>query len=381
MIDPTKNALERKILGGLSILILCAVLVAGLWPFHAPGNEVTWLGNTNGLNFGRHGTVLSSGTFQAPPSQQEGSCSLEIWLQPRSNDDGNTILAFYAPEKSTQFSLHQSKRYLGLQIGSPIERLSAKATVVYVDGIFRSRKPVLIAIASGADGTRIYVEGTLARTDPEFRLSAEDFTGQLVLGTSPVVNDSWSGQLRGLAMFRQELSAAQVSRDFETWTTQGHPDIGQNEKVLALYLFDERQGRTVHDRGSSGINLQIPERYTLVREKFLEPPWQEFYQSRSYLKNVAINIGGFIPLGFFFCAYLTMARQIGRPALATITVGAAASITIEVLQAYLPTRDSGMTDLITNTLGTGLGVLLYRWQARLLHKTLSRILGAALYNG
>jgi hypothetical protein len=250
--------------------------------------------------------------------------------------------------------------------------------VVYVGEIFRNRTLPLITITSGAQGTRIYVDGALAKTATQFRLSPEDFTGQLVLGTSPVVSDGWSGQLRGLAIYEKELTAAEAARHFVSWTTKGRPDLGQNEHALALYLFDEQQGRTVHDRAGSGIDLQIPERYTILREKFLEPPWQEFYQGWSYWKNVGINIGGFIPLGFFFCAYLTMARQMSRPVLVTIILGAVVSLTIEVLQAYLPTRDSGMTDIITNTLGTGLGVLLYRWQAPLLHKTISRMTFAAI---
>ena len=378
MTDRSNEALERKTLGGLSILVLCGVLVAGLWPFHAPVNEVDWLGNANGLRFGRHGTVLSSGMFTAPDSRDEAPCSLEIWVQPLRRVDSNTLLAFYAPERPLQFSLHQSETNLALQMGSPGEHVPAKGSdLVYVPEIFRTRKLLLIAITSGEQGTRIYVDGVLARTAPQLRLSAQDFTGQLVLGTSPAVNDSWSGQLRGLAVYQQELTSAQVSRHFQTWTANGRPDIGPSESVLALYLFDEHQGRVVHNRAGSRIDLFIPDRYTIVREKFLETPWKEFYPRWSYWKNVGINIGGFIPLGFFFCAYLTSARQARSAALVAIILGAAVSVTIEVLQAYLPTRDSGMTDIITNTLGTCLGVLLYRWQAPLLHKTVGRIVSGA----
>ena len=70
------------------------------------------------------------------------------------------------------------------------------------------------------------------------------------------------------------------------------------------------------------------------------------------------NVVGFVPLGFFFYAYLSY--SIRRAALVTVILGGAVSLTIEILQAYLPTRDSGMTDLITNTLGAYIGVQSYR---------------------
>ncbi len=99
----------------------------------------------------------------------------------------------------------------------------------------------------------------------------------------------------------------------------------------------------------------------MLHEQFLERPWDEFRQDWNYWKDVGINVAGFIPLGFFFCAYFYSVRRIKRPVLLTVALGFAVSLTIEVLQAFLPTRDSGMTDLITNTLGTAVGVLAFRY--------------------
>lgn len=367
MLDPSNGAVKLKILGVLCILVLCGILVAGLWPFHAPINDVTWLNNSDGLDFHRHGTLVSSKTFRPASFGEETFCSVEISLRPRSLDDLSTILAFFTPEPGIQFSLEQFGTDMALQNLSQTADSRAKGAPsgVIVRDVFLSRQPLLIAIASGVAGTSIYVDGVMLGAIPQFRFSTGDCSGQLVVGTSPVVNRSWSGQLGELAIYSQELTKAQVSRHFESWTARKRFDVGRDEHVVALYLFNERHGGTVHDSSGSEINLSIPERFLIVHEKFLEPPWQEFHNDWGYWKNVLINIGGFIPLGLLFYAYLAMAKRSSLPALTTVMLGAAVSLTIEVLQAYLPTRDSGMTDIITNTLGSGFGVMLYRWKAGL----------------
>ena len=155
--------------------------------------------------------------------------------------------------------------------------------------------------------------------------------------------------------------SAQVSRHYLTWTKNGRPDITENERNIALYLFDEKTGnRDSQPRRQRAPTSIFQKRTRSLIRYVLEPFWKEFHKSRSYWKDILINVVGFIPVGFVFYAYFRIARPIQRAMLVTIAVGAATSLTIEILQAFLPTRDSGTTDLITNTLGTYVGVLCYR---------------------
>ena len=71
-----------KLLLLVCVLVLAGMLVAGLWPFHSPRNQVTWLRAGNGLQFGRHGVILSSARLNPAPEPADGPCSLEIWVEP-----------------------------------------------------------------------------------------------------------------------------------------------------------------------------------------------------------------------------------------------------------------------------------------------------------
>ena len=337
--------------------VLCVTLAAGLVPFRPPRNVVTWLGNQDGVRFGHYGTIFSPGTFQMPGAPEKASSSLEIWLKPGRLTGSSTLLAFSTPENPSQFSL---QRYFSDLVLIRGEESDLHATPwVGIHNVFRRIEPVFLTVTSSPHQTAIYVNGVLAGTFPQVRLG-HDFTGQLVLGTSPVMGQVWSGDFRGLAIYPRELTPLQVLSHYQTWTAQGRPELSPDEPVSALYLFNERAGSVVHDAVPTRIDLYIPSRYSLLHQAFLEPFWKEYKPSRRYVKDIFINIAGLIPLGFVFCGFWSRVHPIKRAALATVALGFAVSLTIEVLQSQLPTRDSGTTDLITNTFGTFLGVVLYR---------------------
>jgi hypothetical protein len=167
----------------------------------------------------------------------------------------------------------------------------------------------------------------------------------------------------GLAIYDRELSGDEILRHYQSWTSGNQRDLEAGEKMVALYLFDEGSGNVIHNRADSSTDLLIPERFFVLNEPFLTPPWDEFHPGWGYWKDISVNVAGFVPVGFFFYAYFSLMRKAENSAAVTIGLGFALSLTIEILQAFLPTRNSGMTDIFTNTLGTAIGVIAFSHKA------------------
>jgi VanZ family protein len=339
-------AVLRHLLGITCIAVLSVIFSLGLWPFHVPDNEVEWLTDRNGLHFGRFATVFSSGALP-PPTEDRASSSIEIWLEPSRIWDFGTFLSFWTPDDVFRFSLCQWQTGLLLK-GTQALR---------IDNVFPRTGPAFLTFTTGPRGTVLYVDGVVVKRALEYKLSSSALTGRLVLGDSAGQSDSWKGRLLGLALYSRELSGDQVVGHYLTWTRQKRLRRVEGQGIVALYLFDEHQGRVVHNNAGAGAELQIPQKYTVLDQLFLETPWSEFRRTSGFWAAVAKNIVGFVPLGVSFYAYLSLVRLSRTAVFATIGLGFAVSLTIEVLQAFLPTRASGMTDLITNTIGNVVGIV------------------------
>ena len=305
--------------------------------------------DADGLYFDRYGSVISAGRI---PDEPEETYSLEVWVQPAARKPSATILGFCAPETLHSFHLAQIHDDLVLEGDAVREENRVRISWIEIPHAFRLNAPLLITVTSGKY-TAVYLDGVLAKT-AQFRFVRSGLAGQLVLGTSPAVDQGWVGKLRGLAFYDRELTPEEVTLHHLSWMGKGPRITGATH----LYRFDERSGDRVHDASNPGIDLRIPPRYTILKPPFLESPVKAFRNNWSYWKDVLINIGGFIPFGFLFGIYFSLMRPTPRPKLTTILCGAAVSLLIEITQVFLPTRDSSMTDVLMNTLGTTLGVLL-----------------------
>jgi VanZ family protein len=328
----------------LCALVLGAILTAGLWPFVPPKNQVSWAPDRNGLRFGERGIIYASGLRPPSSPAETDSCALEIWLQPEAAVVG--FLAEFAGS-NYYFSLFQDGFALRLNLHNQ-RNLGGPEYRRRVKNVFRPGEPVLIAISSNGKTTNVFVDGALTQSI-DFPLVARNLYGEFR-------SRGWKGRLFGIATYKRALSPADVSLHREAWTSNGWPESSPGADALALYLFDERGGRVIHNRAGVGPDLYIPERYREPDRELLKTDPPHLWEWR----DVLLNIAGFVPLGFLFYAYFSSGRSPAFPALVTVLTGFAISLGIEVGQWFLPDRISDLVDIVTNTLGTIAGVLLYR---------------------
>jgi hypothetical protein len=337
------------------LVILLVFAYAGLSPFHAPQNGAKFLDTGNGVRFKGEGIVLSNGLFHSNSSQNT-DCSVELWLKSADNGGSSTILDFYQASSLRQFVIRQDGNPL-LQV---LRSDKAGPNLIEFEHTFHPDDTRLITVASGAKGTKLYLDETAVQNSQDFADGIPLCSGQLSIGAAAISYDYWNGDVFGIAIYNSALTETQVGRDYEAWKAVGRLDLKQSDNLAALYTFNERSGSVVRNEVAGSPDLYIPPTFEVPGHPFLENPWLSSYPSEVNWKDVAINVVGFMPFGFFCFSCLSKMQLKNWSGFASILAGALVSLTIEVLQWYLPTRDSSLADVQTNVIGTALGIAVYR---------------------
>jgi hypothetical protein len=348
----------RLVLKILAAAGICTLLAITLWPFNPwPRNEVSWLHDEDGLRLCRHGTILSLAQFPNEAGAENKPFSLEFWMVPWRDEGSTVMFAFYVWENAEQFVVRQEG--LDVSVSHATRQREEKDPHPLVAGqVIALNKRTLVTVTAGPKQTTLYVNGQAQRSSQSFGLSRKNVTGEFVIGTSPVESEPWCGVLRGIAIYKNELTAQEVASHYKTWLSNREEGEIDKRSILALYLFRERSGTLVRNEIQPGVDLRIPNYYTIRRRNVLLPPWKEFRPKWTYVRDVILNVLGFIPLGLILYPYFLLARGARRPMLMSYLTSAALSLIIEILQSFLPMRGSGWTDVITNSAGTALGASL-----------------------
>ena len=265
-----------RVLGGLLILLTLALLVLGLWPFHSPKNQVTWLTNSNGVRLGARSTILSaSSALGVGDSQDRIACSIEAWLVPDRTNDTGTILAFYDAHTGSLLAIRQQLTDLVLDKERLESILPKSAQKVYVDELFHAKKPIFLTIASGGEGHGDLCGRAARKTNSGFRFSIEGHRTATDRRGFSRPKRRLVGQFQGLAIYSQDLTEAQVRRHHAAWMRTGTPEGTVIEGLSALYTFSEHAGFvTPAWYFWCGVRLYIPNRYSIVDKTILEAPWR-----------------------------------------------------------------------------------------------------------
>jgi len=366
----TGNRRKKRVLPLVCLAITTAILLAGLWPLNfRPRNEVSWVEGQNGIHFGQRGIAYSTESVYGPRQaiRPGGAISIELVVRTAREpyDSIAQILTLYGGGNHQFFFLAQWQSHLILLAASQGNDPYRDFRERSVKNVLLKNIPKFFTVTSQNGNTAIYADGHLMRSIRNFPILSTDSSasGKFVLGNSPGGSRAWTGDLLFLAAYGRELSAGEVLEHFRDWTKNETPTWLPGESPALLYTFAERTGATSRNLIGPRNDLSIPATFDVLNKIILRLPWQEEHFGRPFIRDLVVNILGFFPFGFFFTAWLR--NDDGLPSKSTIilvaALGAGISLTIELLQIYLPVRTSQLSDVICNISGTFLGAYLFRW--------------------
>ena len=228
---PDTRRLAGLLLPFLCLVILVATLAFGMWPFHSPQNDVTWVPGKHAIHIGENGTALSTADLRLG-SGITPSCSLEIWIEPGRMWSSGSILSFYDLQGTAQFTIRQDFTDLLLDRSWTNQQL-VDHRMMRVANVFR-KNDVLITITSNGTDASVYINGRLASSSSTFALSAADMSQRFVVANAPLRDQSWSGYLKGLAFYGTQLSQAAVAGHYRSWLQYHRPPGAKSEEPRDL---------------------------------------------------------------------------------------------------------------------------------------------------
>jgi VanZ family protein len=339
-----------RLLGWTCIALWFGILIIGLWPFNFfPTNRTRWIQSLNGLHFDAYGQTYSRQSWVLNNSGVTGDLSftIELWLGAADarHPQESTFFSIFGDSSDSDLSIAQSRS--DLLLGAYFRgRNGTQQGQLRFYNVCSSSHPVFVTITSSQEGT-VFYEG--AKQQARYPVAPVRYTGRVVLGHAPDGNNSWTGDILGLAVYDHAITSGEIAQHYGIWRSQ-KPWLLQSAR--ALYTFDERTGDVVHNRTGPAPDLIIPANFKPLNLTVLAVP----HPFRFRRIDTVVNVLGFMPFGFLLCAYLQDGKHYSRKKafVGTIMLGAVTSLSIELLQVFLPSRDSSLLDVVNNIAGTTL---------------------------
>ena len=352
-----------------AILTLVMVLIAlffGLmlrgWPV---ANDVRWLPDSEAIRFDSGGIAYVDDLRAGRLSRKAGPLTIETAVTPAINYKSGfrPLLVIHDGDDRRQLAVWQYNTSLIVMNGDDYNNRQRRPRVAGRD-IFSSQQTIFLTITSGELGTHLYVDGILVDSRKKWKLSIpiEGAPLRLVLGNSVHGNHGWRGDLLGLVISGEAISAEAARLRFERWAADRRFDALKLDSTSLIFNFDQKNAGQFADRSGNDNHLKIPQHTVVLQKTVLTSAWQPIRWSRVAVGDIVVNVVGFMPLGIVFYGFLqSFSGPFTRHShLLAVVCCLLLSLGIELAQAWIPTRYSTIQDLILNTFGAWLGIGLWR---------------------
>lgn len=352
----------------LAMAVMVGILFFGLRPRDFDfSNRVEWLKDQNGIRFGKYGIAYTDplGESVEKDIREGGGFSVEIALKAvDDHEEGfHFILAFHNGRDREQLLMGQWRSWLILMNGDDYAHKRGSKRIS-VNTFPMPPTGRLLTITTGNQGTRVYFDGRPVRTRKNLILKIpEGGKIRLLVGNSVYGRHSWSGEMYGLAIYPRTLTAQTVALHYDKWSVEQGFSFAKKDKPLMHYSFDEKGGPMACDQAGKNHHLQIPPGMQILQREILRMAWNGYRINRRFIYDVIINVVGFIPFGLVLTATLIRFGGNFKKHHVLISLGVCflVSLTIEIAQAWMPSRSSQMPDLLLNTLGAFVGITICRF--------------------
>ena len=329
-------------------------------------NNAKWVKYRNGVEFDQRGQIISKGSTHGLYEMltKGDGLALEVWVKPFNTiqDGPARILSYSIDPFMRNFTLAQSKDNLVMRLRTEITDLNGERPHIEISGIFESNKVYHIIINYNFVRECVFINGKKRKCDALIKgnFSNWDSSFKLVIGNEATGDRPWLGEIYYVAIFDKALNSREIKLRYQTGLQNtmcsNVAQMTNGTIPVVCYLFNEKEGNKVLDAGLSPykFNLHIPDK--LPATPFLNLPSLRDLHNSFFTIDGLLNILGFIPLGFLLHRLIKL-RLFSFQAISTVLIiGLSISLGCEILQHFLPSRDSSFLDVLTNMFGLSLGI-------------------------
>jgi hypothetical protein len=337
----SQRRLSLTLLGVYVLLLLGACF----WPFNFfQRNQVDWQAS-GGLRFVGPGIAYTS--TNAAELATLRAFTLVMNLAVDFPGQASWIFSYGLDFDETNLLIGTYARQLVIEIHRGGKRNRAN-----LQGVLEAGKSVWLAIAANDSSMSITLDGELKRFSKSNLPADSRWRSEypLVVGARSDGKYPMTGVVSQIAIFDRAYDVKDLR----------HPDlIVKNGRPLVNYDFRNSTGTAVANRGVSDVGpLVIPETFTPFRNPVLMD-LKDLWNPLPVWGDIVLNIVAFLPIGLLVAAAAGPSVRLSKTTAIAVVLSFMLSMSIELLQSFLPRRWSTFMDVATNTFGGFLGVTLW----------------------